>query len=80
MDTKREKTGGRKAGVPNKMTASLKNMILGALEEAGGQEYLLQQAHANPSVFLSLVGKILPHEMSAKVDGGISLKIQWNDE
>jgi hypothetical protein len=47
--------GGPK-GVPNKMSALLKDMILGALEEAGGegggQAYLVQQAKAQPVAFI----------------------------
>lgn len=31
-----ERRGGRKPGTPNKITADLKAMILGALDEAGG--------------------------------------------
>lgn len=54
------KTGGRKAGTPNKVNADLKAMILGALDQAGGAAYLLAQAHENPNAFLTLVGKVLP--------------------
>jgi len=54
------KTGGRKAGTPNKVNADLKEMILGALDQAGGAAYLLAQAHENPNAFLTLVGKVLP--------------------
>jgi hypothetical protein len=56
----RKKTGGRKAGTPNKATTELKTVILSALDAAGGVAYLAQQAHANPGPFLQLVGKVLP--------------------
>ena len=58
---------GRAKGVPNKLTADLKEMILGALDDAGGQEYLAKQAKANPSAFLALVGKVLPRQIDAQV-------------
>lgn len=58
---------GRPAGEPNKMTAELKGMIEAALTNAGGVSYLTQQAHENPSAFLSLVGKLLPKDINAKV-------------
>lgn len=64
-----KKTGGRAKGVPNKVTKELKDMILGALDDAGGQEYLLAQATANPTAFLTLVGKVLPMQVTGK-DGG----------
>jgi len=54
------KTGGRKKGVPNKFTGELKEMILLALDEAGGKGYLVTQATQNPTAFLTLVGKVLP--------------------
>ena len=55
-----KKTGGRQKGTPNKINAELKEMILGALDEAGGQAYLVQQAKENPTPFLTLLGKVLP--------------------
>lgn len=54
------KTGGRSKGTPNKMTASLKEMILSSLHEVGGAEYLKKQSYENPSAYLTLVGKVLP--------------------
>ena len=39
-----QKTGGRQKGTPNKLTADVKAMILGALDKAGGEKYLLTQA------------------------------------
>lgn len=51
---------GRVKGTPNKITKALKEMILGALDEAGGQDYLLEQSEKNPVAFMTLVGKVLP--------------------
>ena len=51
---------GRPRGVPNKITGALKEMILGALSRAGGEDYLVQQAWKNPTAFLALLGKVLP--------------------
>lgn len=58
------KTGGRQKGTPNRMTGALKDMILGALSDAGGQKYLVTQARDNPAAFLTLVGKVLPLQVS----------------
>ena len=55
-----KKTGGRQKGTPNKITVELRDMILGALNDAGGQAYLVEQAQKTPSAFLSLVAKVLP--------------------
>src|SRR4051794_32839625 len=35
-------------------------MILGALDDVGGQAYLMRQAEENPTAFLTLIGKVLP--------------------
>lgn len=50
----------RPKGVPNKNTAALKDMILQALADSGGVEYLKTQAEKQPTAFLTLVGRVLP--------------------
>lgn len=62
------KYGGRVAGTPNKINAELKDMIRGALDKAGGQDYLYQQALENPQAFLTLLGKILPKDVTLSGD------------
>jgi hypothetical protein len=69
------KTGGRKPGTPNKVTADIKAMILGALSAKGGQKYLERQADENPTAFLSLLGKVLPLQMTGADDGPPVIKI-----
>jgi hypothetical protein len=54
------KTGGRQAGTPNKLSADVRAMILAALDRAGGEDYLVQQATANPRAFLSLIARLVP--------------------
>ena len=54
------KTGGRQKGTPNKATSALKEMILGALSDAGGQRYLARVAAEQPAAFLTRLGKVLP--------------------
>lgn len=47
---------------PNKQTKELKDMILGALDGAGGVDYLIERANdpRTASAFIALVGKVLP--------------------
>ena len=54
------KTGGRQKGTPNKYTGELRQMILGALDDAGGRGYLKARALDTPQAFLSLIGRVLP--------------------
>lgn len=78
--TKRKPTGaaamgagpGRPKGSHNKVTVELKDMILGALDKAGGLDYLAERA-ADPrtaSAFLTLVGKTLPMTVKGPGEGG----------
>jgi hypothetical protein len=67
------KTGGRKKGTPNKTTALLKDAVLQAAEQAGGDggivAYLKAQAAVNPGPFMALLGKVLPMQITG-ADGG----------
>jgi hypothetical protein len=65
---KRPKTGGRQKGTPNRFTGELKELILGALEEAGGMAYLAEKAETHPGPFLALVGKVLPLQVQGDPD------------
>lgn len=69
---------GRKAGVPNKINGDVKEMILGALQDAGGKDYLLQQAMANPTAFMALIGKVVPKDVKLEADGKMTFTIVTN--
>lgn len=69
---KGQKSGpGRPKGATNKVTTELKEMILGALDEAGGIGYLVARAKdpRTASSFLALIGKVLPMQVTG-ADGG----------
>jgi hypothetical protein len=87
-DIKTEKIGnglagpGRPKGIPNKTTALLKDAILKAAEQAGNKvgndglvSYLEVQATENPGPFLSLLGKVLPMQVTG--EGGGHILVQW---
>jgi len=61
--------GGDKLAWSRKSTRDLKAMILGALDDAGGQQYLAEQARANPAAFMTLVGKVLPLQVGGDPNG-----------
>jgi hypothetical protein len=76
---------GRPKGSLNKTTALIKDAIIQAATNAGGKEgmigYLELQAHENPGPFMSLLGKVLPTQLT---DGSgeslsISVTIGGND-
>lgn len=71
---------GRPVGAQGKFSADIKEMILGALSDVGGQEYLARQANANPVAFMGLLGKVLPMQL-ANADDTKPLRItfEWAD-
>ena len=73
---------GRVKGVPNKTTALLKDAILKAAEQAGNKvgndglvSYLEVQATENPGPFMSLLGKVLPMQVTGADGGAVSVEI-----
>ena len=70
---------GRTKGSVNKTTALLKDAILKAAEQAGGEEglvgYLEQQAKASPAAFMSLLGKVLPMQVVGDEDNPVTHKV-----
>jgi len=80
IKTKRKPTGaaamgagpGRPKGVGNKRDAQLKDMILGALDECGGVDYLTERAKdpKTQAAFLALIGKVLPMTIQGPGEGG----------
>jgi hypothetical protein len=74
------KTGGRQKGTTNKITALLKDAILQAAQDAGGEGgmvgYLTLQAIENPPAFLTLLGKVLPMQVTATHEGSVSIIVE----
>lgn len=74
---KGQKTGGRQRGTPNKTTALLKDAILKAATDAGGEAglvgYLQTQAKENPAPFMALLGKVLPMQIAGDQDNPLSV-------
>jgi len=69
----RKKTGGRKKGTPNKVTSSVKEAIMNAFDKVGGEEYLMEVAKNDHRTFCSLLGRVLPKEISANIHSDLDL-------
>jgi hypothetical protein len=72
---------GRPKGMTNKTTALLKDAIIEAAKQAGGEGgvvgYLTLQAHENPGPFMALLGKVIPLQVTG--DLGITVNITQAD-
>lgn len=68
---------GRVKGSQNKFTREVKEMILEALADAGGVNYLVDRAKdpRTASAFLGLVGKVLPMQVVGDPDNPLQHSI-----
>jgi hypothetical protein len=71
----RPEGAGRKKGQTNGDTAKLRELILGALDAKGGQEWLELQMDEQPVAMLSLIGKVLPKEVVAEVKAEVKTDV-----
>lgn len=71
---------GRKKGVPNKATASVKAALLLAFEKRGGVKALVLWAETNETEFYKLWGRLAPTEVSGKDGGPITVKVVYSNE
>ena len=64
--TPKPPTSGRKKGQQNHSTVKVKEAVLKAFDAVGGHQYLVGVALRDPRTFCTLVGRILPTELSGK--------------
>lgn len=70
-----ERRGGRQKGTPNKTTAILKDAVLGAFDAVGGQQYLETVARDDPKTFCTLLGKVLPTQITGDANNPVALVV-----
>ena len=68
---------GRPKGSLDKGNAVLREMILEALEGAGGVAYLIDKAESHPQAFMGLIGKVLPLQVTGEEGKDIQISVQW---
>ena len=77
----RDKTGGRKKGVKNKLTTNIKDMLFNALndERVGGEEEFIKwiiASNRNKELFYTWLMKMLPTNVDADISGDIGITIK----
>lgn len=68
---------GRPAGVPNKLSAAVKDNIIEVFERIGGVESMAVWATENQTQFFNLYAKLLPLQVTG--EGGGPLLVGWLD-
>lgn len=63
---------GRPKGTTNHHNRAIKELIIAALDRAGGEEYFVKQSQENPVAFMTLVGKVIPSEVHNKISGSLN--------
>jgi hypothetical protein len=68
---------GRPKGSVDKGNALIREMIVSALDEVGGVEYLVRQAEAKPVAFLALIGKVMPVQIAGDPNAPVKISFSW---
>lgn len=73
--------GGRKAGVPNKLTKTFKEALQVAVEEmqADPKTSLVTWAKGNPTEFWKIAAKLIPTELTGEL-GITTIKVVRDDK
>jgi hypothetical protein len=66
---------GRPKGSIDKGNALIREMIAGALDRLGGEEYLVEVARSHPAAFCALIGKTMPLQVTGEGGGAIGLSL-----
>ena len=72
---KGRKTGGRKPGSLNKVTASVKAVLHEVFERRGGVEAMLNWSDTEPTAFYALYGRMIPTEVAGMIKGGLTIRV-----
>ncbi len=67
---------GRKKGTPNKVTKLIKDAIIDSFQEVGGVKYLVELAQTDPKAYASLLGKVLPTQITGEDGGPVKTQTQ----
>ncbi len=77
------KTGGRKAGTPNKNTIIAKDMIAEVAERLGGTDRMVEWAKEDPknesAFWITIYPKMLPLQLSGEGGGPLKVLFGWDE-
>lgn len=65
---------GRKKGVPNKLSTTVKENVIAVFEEIGGVDNMAKWAKEHPGHFYNLYAKLMPIDTNVNVAGTFNFK------
>ena len=66
---------GRPKGAVGKVPKALKEAVLGAFNQVGGQDWLVKMAGEQPVAFMGMISKVLPLTLASDPDSPPTLKV-----
>lgn len=76
MEEKKENRGGRregsgrKPGVPNKISSTVKQNVINVFDKIGGEDHMVEWAIENPNQFYNIYAKLMPTQSEiGTIDG-----------
>ncbi len=60
---------GRQKGAVNKLTKTIKEAIEASFDQVGGTAYLARMAEEHPQAYMTLLGKVIPTQVHADIQG-----------
>jgi hypothetical protein len=73
-----KKQGGRKKGVPNKVSTTVKENVIAVFNGLGGAKAMAEWARENPTHFYNLYAKLLPQDINKTVEHKVPTSIVFN--
>lgn len=73
-----KKQGGRKKGVPNKVSTTVKENVIQVFQQLGGAKAMADWAKDNPTHFYNLYAKLLPQDVHKTVEHKVPTSIVFN--
>ncbi|WP_185973497.1 hypothetical protein [Mesorhizobium sp. WSM4303] len=67
---------GRPKGSVNKTTKAVRELVVDALHDVGGKDWLIQLAKDDPKTFSGLIGRVIPLQVDANVKSTVTTKEQ----
>ena len=68
---------GRPKGSLDKGNAMIRELIVQALDNLGGVEYLQDVARSHPAAFMSLIGKTMPLQITGEGGGAVQHAVKF---